>query len=413
MLLYIDPGTGSMLFSILIGIVSTLVFFGRQLFLKIKFILSGGKAEKISSTKIPYVIFSDHKRYWNVFKPICDEFEKRGVDLVYWTASSDDPALSEKYEHVKTEFIGEGNKAFARLNMMNAGICLSTTPGLDVYQWKRSKTCDYYVHIRHDVEEPIGYRMFGCDFYDAILLTGEHQEYYIRKLEELRGQKSKECAITGCTYLDVMQTRYEKLKNKKSGVEVNSTKKIILLAPTWGASGILSKYGEDILNALVSTGYNIVVRPHPQSYTAEKEMIENLQNKFPETGNFKWNRDNDNFDILSKSDIMITDFSGIIFDYTLIFDKPLIYADTSYNSAPYDSAWIKEPLWRFETLKKIGKKLEQKDFANMKNVIDSVLSDDLYAEARKNVRKEAWYYQGQGAQKTVDWILNKTKKENV
>ena len=39
MLLYIDPGTGSMLFSILIGIVSTLVFFGRQLFLKIKFII--------------------------------------------------------------------------------------------------------------------------------------------------------------------------------------------------------------------------------------------------------------------------------------------------------------------------------------------------------------------------------------
>ncbi len=59
MFLYIDPGTGSMLFSILIGVVSTLVFLGRRLFMKIKFMLSGGKAEKISSNKIPYVIFSD------------------------------------------------------------------------------------------------------------------------------------------------------------------------------------------------------------------------------------------------------------------------------------------------------------------------------------------------------------------
>lgn len=73
--LYIDPGTGSMLFSILIGVVSTLLFFGQRLFMKIKFFVSGGKTVKISSTKIPYVIFSDHKRYWNVFKPVCDEFE--------------------------------------------------------------------------------------------------------------------------------------------------------------------------------------------------------------------------------------------------------------------------------------------------------------------------------------------------
>ena len=89
MLLYIDPGTGSMLFSILVGVVSTLVFFGQRLFMKLKFVLSGGKAKKISNAKIPYVIFCDHKRYWNVFKPVCDEFEKRGVDLVYWTASPD------------------------------------------------------------------------------------------------------------------------------------------------------------------------------------------------------------------------------------------------------------------------------------------------------------------------------------
>ena len=104
---------------------------------------------------------------------------------------------------------------------------------------------------------------------------------------------------------------------------------------------------------------------------------------------------------------MITDFSGIIFDYTLIFDKPLIYADTSYNSAPYDSAWIKEPLWRFETLKKIGKCLEEKDFPDIKNVIDSVISDDSFSEARKQVRKEAWHYQMHGAEKTVDYLINK------
>lgn len=403
MLLYIDPGTGSMLFSIVIGIATTLLFFARRVFVKLKFILSGGKAEKISSAKIPYVIFSDHKRYWNVFKPVCDEFEKRKVDLVYWTASPDDPALSEKYEHVKAKFIGEGNKAFARLNMMNAGICLSTTPGLDVYQWKRSPNVDFYVHIFHEVGEPLTYRMFGIDAYDALLFNGPYQEPYIRKLESLRNQKAKECAITGCCYLDTMKSRLE-----KNGGSANFTKnKTILLAPSWGASAILSKYGEDIINALIQTGYKIIVRPHPQSFTSEKDLMESLQKKFPENENFKWNRDNDNFDALNEADLLITDFSGIVFDFTLVFDKPVIYADTSFNKDPYDAAWIDEPLWRFEKLKELGIKLDKNDFSRMKEIIDSVIENKDLKNARSRVRDEAWQYKGQGAEKTVDWLLNK------
>ena len=77
MLLYIDPGTGSMLFSLFIGIAATGVFLLRAAFIKIKFLFTGGKKSALDNDCIPYVIFSDSKRYWNVFKPICDEFEKR------------------------------------------------------------------------------------------------------------------------------------------------------------------------------------------------------------------------------------------------------------------------------------------------------------------------------------------------
>lgn len=39
--LYIDPGTGSMLFSLFIGLATTAVFAGRALILKLKFLFSG------------------------------------------------------------------------------------------------------------------------------------------------------------------------------------------------------------------------------------------------------------------------------------------------------------------------------------------------------------------------------------
>lgn len=398
-MLYIDPGTGSMLFAILIGIVTSLMFLWKSFLLKLKFLVHGGRVEE-TEKRLPYVIFSDSKRYWNVFKPICDEFEKRGVQLEYLTASPDDPALSAEYQHVNCRFIGENNKAFAKLNMLDAGILLSTTPGLDVYQWKRSANVDWYVHIFHAVDEGTGYRMFGMDYYDAVLLTGAFQEKYIRKLEELRNLPAKELVVAGSTYMDALK---EKL-DAKTGVKEGKT---VLLAPSWGESSILTKYGADILRALVATGYNIVVRPHPQSLTSEKAVLEPLWKEFPDSEHLHWNYDNDNFEALWNADLMITDFSGIIFDYALVFGKPIIYADTSFDPAPYDAAWIEEPLWRFEVLKELGAPLKKEDFPRMRELIDDLLQQEQGREAREKVRDEAWQCIGESAKLTVDYMIHK------
>lgn len=401
--LYIDPGTGSMLFSILIGLAAAGIFGAKALFLKLKFVFSGGKDSKntISAQKIPYVIYSDHKRYWNVFKPICDEFEKRKIPLVYYTSSSDDPVLTAGYEFVKGEFIGEGNKGFAKLNFLNAGILLATTPGLNVYQWKRSRNVNYYVHIPHSIDDvPATYRMFGTDYYDAFLTSGDHQEKVIRKLEEMRNLKAKEVVCVGSTYLDSMKARKDKLE-----AQGKNEKPVILLAPSWGKNGILSKFGKKFIDELIKTGYEIVVRPHPQSITSEKAMLDDLKASYPD---IQWNFDNDNFNILNKADLMISDFSGVIYDYSLIFNKPLIYADTEFDTLPYDADWLDEKIWSLRVLPKIGVRLEEKDFDNLKTVIDGALTSKELEAGRKEVREEAWRYTGESAVRVVDYLTSKS-----
>ena len=400
-LLYIDPGTGSMLFTILISIVSSLLFFWKKLVLKLKFMASGGRVTE-EKDYLPYVIFSDSKRYWNVFAPICEEFEKRGIQLEYMTASEDDPCLSRKFEHVHCQFIGEGNKAFARLNLLNAGIVLSTTPGLEVYQWKRSKNVGWYAHIFHAVDEGLGYRMFGMDYYDAILLTGQYQEENVRKLEELRKLPAKEIYVAGCTYMDALKEKLE-----KSDFHKDADRLTVLLAPSWGESSILSRYGANILRELVNTGYQIIVRPHPQSMISEKEIIEPLMKEFPDSDALQWNFDNDNFEVLQKADLMITDFSGIIFDFALVFGKPILYADTSFDSAPYDAAWVEGPLWRFEVLKELGEPLTEEALPRLKETIDHLIGSSAKTEARDRVRGEAWQYIGESAARTVDYMVAK------
>ena len=403
-LLYIDPGTGSMLFSLFIGLATTAVFGLRALIIKVKSIIGRGKQTELDKSHLGIVIYSDSKRYWNVFSPIVHEFENRKIPLVYYTQSSDDPALSEKFQFVKTEFIGEGNRGLAKMNMLNADVCLATTPGLDVLQWKRSRQCKKYVHIFHAVDEALGYRMFGMDHFDSVLLTGEFQGENIRKLEKLRNLPQKELKVTGSTYLDAMKARLEK---EGSG---EKSEKIVLLAPSWGESAILKRYGKKIISSLVETGYKIIIRPHPQSMVSEKEMMEKLMLAFPNSSRLEWNFDNDNFDVLKKSDILITDFSGIIFDYTLVFDRPLIYADTSFDDSPYDASWIEdEPLWRFEALKKLGVKLEEKDFPNIKQIIDLTIESTEFSNGRKEISLQAWQNKGKCALSTVDYLLEVQK----
>lgn len=406
--LYIDPGTGSMLFSLAIGIATAGVFAIRALALKIKFIFSGGKIEKQDLNKIPFVIYSDHKRYWNVFKPICDESEKRKIPLIFYTSSEDDPALSEKYNFVKTQFIGEGNKAFAKLNMLNAKILLSTTPGLDVYQWKRSRNVDYYVHVPHTVDDLSGYRMFGLDFYDAVLTSGKNQIELIRKIEQLRPNiKQKELITVGSVTLDNLKKRFDEQKS----VEVKA-KKTILLAPSWGESGMLSRFGEKILSSLVNTDFNIIVRPHPQTVVSEQKILQPLMEKFSNEKypNLEWNFDNDNFDALNKSDILITDFSGIIFDFACVFDKPLIYTSQVFNTLPYDADWLSEPMWSFRVVNKIGIELKEENLNKISDLINSALNSKNLQNGRDEIRSECWENVSLSAQKIVDYLIKKEKE---
>ncbi|MDO4851635.1 MAG: CDP-glycerol glycerophosphotransferase family protein, partial [Actinomycetota bacterium] len=401
MQLYIDPGTGSMLFTVLIGLLSAGVYAFRSFFIKLRFAFSGGHQEKAADACDEYVIFTDDKRYWNVFGPICDEFEARGIGLSYFTASPDDPALKRSYDHVHCAFIGEGNRAFAKLNMLKADIVLSSTPGLDVYQWKRSRDVKWYAHILHAISDATMYRMFGIDFYDAVLLAGEYQADQIRALEEVRGLPPKELPIVGLSYMDKMAARYQETGPCEDGVTT------VLLAPSWGASAIFSLYGGDIIDALLETGYHVVIRPHPQSLTSEKDMIDRLRTDYPNSDQLEWNFDNDNFEVLRRSDILISDFSGVIFDFTLVFDRPVIYTEPSFDKAPYDACWLPEELWTFDTLPRIGRVLDMDKLGSMKALIDDCLDNPVFQAGRDRTRAECWGCRGESVKATVDYLVAK------
>ena len=410
-LLYIDPGTGSMLFSVAIGAAATLFFLARAAFLKIQLLFAGKNArEAMKAGRQKYVVYNEGKQYINCFKPVLEAFEKKETPLTYLTSYQEDPLLSKEWKFVKTEYIGEGNSAFARLNMLTADVVLMTTPGLDVYQMKRSKNVRHYAHLRHGSGDATMYRLYGIDYFDSVLLTGDYQKADIRYLEKARGIKEKELISVGCTYLD-------ELKKKMEAIPAEENHQFtVLVCPSWGPSAILSKYGEKLLDPLLATGWNVIVRPHPQSKKSESHILDRLQKKYKDCKNLEWNFENDNIYALKRGDIMISDFSSVIYDYTFLCDKPVMYVNADLDLRIYDASEVynedgsNKRIWQFTTLEKIGIELKEEQFQNIKEVIQNASDSPVLAQARKQAKEEAWMHIGEAGERTADFMISKVKE---
>ena len=129
--------------------------------------------------------------------------------------------------------------------------------------------------------------------------------------------------------------------------------------------------------------------------------------QYPNSAQLEWNRDNDNFDVLHRSDILISDFSGVIFDFSLVYDKPVIYTDPRIDVSVYDAWWLNRPLWTMSALPRLGAELNESNMESLKDLIDACLSDPRYAEGRQQVKEETWANSGNGAVAAVDYLLGK------
>ena len=404
-LLYIDPGTGSMLISVLLGAVATIYFFLRALIIRVKASFSSSKHKYSIDNAFPYVIYGENPRYWNLFKPVVDEFEKRQIPLLYLAPDEKDPVFGNSYTHITPKAIGEGSKAYGYLRFASADFMLMTTPGLDVYQQlKKSKYVKHYSFLHHSVTDACTYRLFNLDHFDSLLLNADYQKYYLRKLEQIRGQNPKELVTVGCTYLDIYASMLNELENEKEHPFT------VLLSPSWGPSGLLALYGNELIGELSKTGWRIIVRPHPQSKISEKDMLDKLQSKYSGSENILWDYERDNIHSLSRADIMISDFSGIVFDYILLFNRPVIYNSQKFDMRMYDAIQLEDEVWGFKTLRKAGVEIKEEMFGNIKDVINSVVNDSSRSALLSDVKNEAWMYPGEAGKRIADFMMQKNRQ---
>jgi CDP-glycerol glycerophosphotransferase (TagB/SpsB family) len=148
----------------------------------------------------------------------------------------------------------------------------------------------------------------------------------------------------GCTYLDVAAERIKQIPGEEHHPFT------VLVFPSWGKSALLSRYGENLLDPLVETGWRIIARPHPQSQHSEKAILERLFARYKAALNLEWDYECENIYAMAKADVMINDYSGITFDYAFLCDKPVVYVNHDMDLRPYDAHFLSDEPCHFKAL---------------------------------------------------------------
>lgn len=363
---YIDPGTGSLLVNVILGVLLTLIFslkgFVYDLIAKIR-----GNG---NSLKLDYpgklVIFNEGKNYWNVFKPIILNLLTKNIDFVYLTADSDDPGLEFCLEqNLESRYLGNMREALFSLGKLSAKTLLSTTPQLGIISFKKSEKVDHYCNILHAPIDIHVYKKFAFDDFDSIMCTSSFQIDNLRFLEKVRHTSPKKLFETGCTY-------YDNKEVKESAVDGDS----ILFAPTWGDKSFLAKSGIKLLDLILKGSNPVIFRPHPQSWISEPELLDEIIKKYSSHSNFKVDKETSNTEAINKSKIIICDISGIIYDFILLENKPVIAVKHKWKDGGYESSDIENRQSAELLLETKGEVITESDYVNILNIIDDILKED-------------------------------------
>jgi len=371
------------------------------------------KFNKLDLDERSIVFYSEDISSFVHFEQIIHELtEKMGYQICYVTSAKDDPILTSQNKRIKAFYIGLGAIRTKFFMELKAELLVMTMPSLETYFIKRSRFYSvHYVYVFHSiVSSHTIYRKGAFDHFDSIFCAGPHHIKEIKATEQLYNLNHKNLVMYGYGLLDKLQ------KNKPVQNQELCTKdgrKKILVAPSWGKKGLLETKGLELVKILLDAGYHVTVRPHPMTIRKWPKIIKTIKNEFKDNTNFEMETDVSSFESLYSTYGLISDWSGIGFEYAFVCERPVLYIDgfPKINNPSYDKIPCKPLEVSIRNL--IGKVISPNELKSIPKIIESTYENiDLFKTKVQEARNETVFNFGQsgikGAQEIVK-ILHEKK----
>lgn len=272
------------------------------------------------------VFYSESSGFFKYYRGIIEYLlNNTNVHLHYITSDPEDSIFEFERENnrLKAYYIGE-KRLITLMMKMDADIVIMTMPDLENFHIKRSYVRDdiEYIYIPHGMDSlNLTMRKGSMDHYDTVFCVGKHQKEEIEKTERAYNLPKKNLIEWGYCLLDDMKNHY-------ISVSGENKQRTVLIAPSWQQDNIVDTCLEEVLDTLKDKPYHIIVRPHPQHVKLKGRLMEALKNKYRELENIEIQTDFSSDRTVFEADIMVTDWSGIAYEYAYTTEKPVLFINT-------------------------------------------------------------------------------------
>ena len=355
------------------------------------------------------VIYSEKSGFYKYYKALIEELlESSNVTIHYVTNDPSDVIFKEAESNprIKPYYIGL-KKTIALMLRLEADMVVMTTPDLDKYYLKKSimRKDIEYVYIPHALMSMhMGMKEGSLDAFDTVFCAGEHIKREMAATVQHYGLAEKTLVEFGYPLADdlIAVGEKERATHKTGG------RKEILIAPTWNEDNILDSCIDEMLAGLLCDEHHVIVRPHPEyvkRYGQRMQaIVESWQDKVGDGLTFELDFSSNSS--IYSADLMITDWSGISFEYSFATKRPTLFVNTKMKVL--NPNWEKIGCTPIEiTLRdEIGVSIEKSDVKDIAEIVDKMFGrSDEFVLKIEDALHRAVYNVGSAARVGADYIL--------
>jgi hypothetical protein len=263
---------------------------------------------KIYENKFRVGFFSENNFIYEYLEPYLLRKIKKNRIMILSFESLHKPYIDKENIFVfKTKFFQE--LVFLTLKLK---YLYSSTPDLNFTIFKKSKNSNCkYIYLSHTpVSMTLIYRKNSFDYFDAVQVTNDYQFKEMKEIVKKNGLKTK-----------IFKSKYLFIEKQKRKISSKSFPWDLLIAPSWNSSFYSTKSHILLNDLLKRKDLSFRLRPHPMSYKKGEITKEELT-KLGIT------IDDDPIIDFQKYDFLISDWSGIFIEYSLIFKKKAFLINT-------------------------------------------------------------------------------------
>ena len=369
-------------------------------------------APRFAAAKKQLVFYAISGGQYKFYKNIIEYlFEHSDLVIHYLTNDPNDGVFNLNHERLIPYYAGQ-SKSISLLLKLNTQMFVTTVPDLQSYHMKRSIVREdiEYVHIVHGLTSThMAAREKAYDYFDTIFCVGPHQANEIKQRVKLAGLAPKRLVKAGYGLYDQLVNAYQQHAGTLNKVP------LILIAPSWQTDNILESCIDEILNQLLGQGYQIIVRPHIQFTNMFPERMDELAAtyaKYMANGELIFDLDFSENKYIFTSDLLLTDWSGIAYEFSYCSLKPSVFINTPMKvlNPNYEDYGVE--VLDITLRDKVGVSIDLDQLDTLSMAVANLLTEkEAYKHKIEEAIRQYLYYPNRSGEAGARYIMGQLEKK--